>query len=175
MDTVEEAPARSVEEKQTDDDTLESLSEEDEELESLEALPAAEEEIAVEPQDDVGMQAIADDGTAVDLGIYLGPCIHYRPFTAFERAAVFEELPVVGDGEPWSELEFLGDEAEYGAGEEEENFTADDGGIIEYRDGVFRLNAELGVAGPKSPAGFPEDPEMRALVDSVLSGNPESQ
>ena len=52
--------------------------------------------------------------------------------------------------------------------DEEEEIAADDG-IIEYRDGVFRLNPELALAGGR------EDPELRALVDSVLGGDAESK
>jgi hypothetical protein len=158
-----------VEETRAGDDTSAVLFEGEyqEDLESLETLPAAEEELAAVPRTDVSVQELVDDGTAVDLGLYLGPCVHYRPYAGFDRTPASEELPVVGDGEPWSELEFIGDEDEYGFDGEEADFSTTDGGIIEYRDGVFRLNAEL------STVGVPEDSKLRALVDSVLSGSSE--
>jgi hypothetical protein len=157
------------------------------EAEELEALPLVDEDEPPAEAESPSVPAVEEgQGTSLeepslesdaDLGIgrYLGPVVRYRPFAAFEFSPVVEELPVVGEGEPWSEAEFVGDfmgdieddnaEApppaaeEYGEAAEE---TFDEGGIIEFRDGVFRLREDL-------PArGSDRDPELRALVDSVL-------
>lgn len=87
---------------------------------------------------------------------------------AFSGLAVTEELPVVGEGEPWAEPEFLG---EYFGDDEDSPLPTDSDGIIEYRDGVFRLNTEMVLAGADSPDRAEKDPDLRALVDSVLSGD----
>ncbi len=141
--------------------------EDDVDIEILDLLPTADEELAPANETALDNREETDDGKASDIGVYLGPCIRYHPFVAFERRPVFEELPVVGDGEPWSEVEFLEDDVD-------EEFVTE-GGIIEYRDGIFRLNADLAKIGDPKTTVVPEDPGMRALVDSVLGSNGESQ
>ena len=91
---------------------------------------------------------------------YLGPWIAYHPFAAFDKGRVIEDLVVVGEGQAWAEVEFLG--------EEEEAFGDAEEGIIEFRDGIFRLNTDRALAGIDPSAAMGEDSEMRALVDAVL-------
>ena len=99
-------------------------------------------------------------GAASDLDRYLGPWIAYHPFAAFDKGRVIEDLVVVGEGQAWAEVEFLG--------EEEEAFGDAEEGIIEFRDGIFRLNTDRALAGIDPSAAMGEDSEMRALVDAVL-------
>jgi len=142
-----------------EEEEVEEVEEAEEELES--AVPAEELE---------GLEAppAADDEAAATAVTYLGPWAAYRPFAASAAQSAFEELPVVGEGEPWSEIEYLG---EYPEDEDESPPLEESGGIIEYRDGVFRLNADAALAGSVSSAPAEKDAELRALVDSVLSGD----
>ena len=187
----EESLARSeAEELSLSSESVEN-DEEPAKMEELESLPLAEPEslagredaagaaISFEPEGEAPGDSDTDilvdaekaeeeaGGGASDLDRYLGPWIAYRPFAAFDRGRVLEELLVVGDGQPWEEVEFLGEE-------EEEIFDGAEGGIIEYRDGVFRLNTDLALSGSESSTGASgEDSEMRALVDSVLGSDAE--
>jgi hypothetical protein len=121
----------------------------DEMRELLEYLPSAD----------------VEDRPPADLEEYLGPFSGYSPTavtTGFSYEAS-EELPVVGEGDPWSEAEFLGEllEAELEDADGEEPDLGEDGPIVR-RDGIFQLND-----------AFPRpivqtDPSLRELVDSVL-------
>ncbi len=124
---------------------------------------ASESEIEAEPAFELEGAGEETGGSPSDLDRYLGPWIAYRPFAAFDRGRVIEELVVVGEGQPWAEAEFLG--------EDEEVFGGAEGGIIEYRDGIFRLNTDKALAGGESSSDAAEDSAMRALVDSVLGGD----
>lgn len=118
-----------------------------------------------------------DIGPAATIERYLGPWIAYRPFAAVEGGPAVGELPVVGEGEAWSEPEFLGELSPSGLSDDESDEALFDGpyedGIIEYRDGVFKLNTELAASSAESSDLGDRDPELRALVDSVL-GDPSS-
>jgi hypothetical protein len=104
-------------------------------------------------------------GRASDLDRYLGPWIAYHPFAAFDKGRVIEDLVVVGEGQAWAEAEFLG--------EEEEAFGGAEEGIIEFHDGIFRLNTDRALAGIDPSAAMGGDSEMRALVDAVLGTDAE--
>ena len=160
---------------------------EEAEAEELEALPLvgeneplAEAEVPAVPAVEEGRRASIEEPSleseaGLGIGRYLGPVVRYRPFAAFEFSPAVEELPVVGEGESWSEAEFIGEfdrdfvgesavslppiGEEDGEGAEE---TSGEGGIVEFRDGVFRLPEDL------PSTGSDQDPALRALVDSVL-------
>ncbi len=130
-------------------DEIPMLSERMREL--LEMLPAVE----------------SEDAGPWELGDYLGPALPYYPARRFEAVAqaATEELPVVGEGEPWQEAEYLGEfdaEAPHedvsGAGQDQ------DEGPILYKGGIFQIN-------PGYRVGDRElDLNLRDLVDSVLGG-----
>ena len=120
-----------------------------------------------EPLDSLESAVSPDDEVAVPIGRYLGPCLVYRPVDTLSSFAANEELPVVGEAEDWCEPEFVDEDEEFAP-------PIEDGGIIEYRDGVFRLNADLAKAKSDGSEPFEGDSELRALVDSVLGGEPHS-
>ncbi|MDP3178033.1 MAG: hypothetical protein Q8M76_09025 [Spirochaetaceae bacterium] len=127
--------------------------------EFLEYLPAFEEE--------------EDLSEPVELTDFLGPCRSYSPrrYTYAPMMKVQSELPVVGEGESWTEAEFLEDVDSQEIAYPESEADLDDAelaslgasGFVVYRDGVFRVNEEY--IGSTPPV---LDPGLRELVDSVL-------
>ncbi|MDA8426657.1 MAG: hypothetical protein M0Z80_11025 [Treponema sp.] len=111
-----------------------------------------------------------DDADPLELTEYLGPALRYCPACKYEvvAQAASEELPVVGEGDPWFEAEYLG-EFDSEAADEDEVFESDSfrsEGPILYQGGIFRINPGFKVSdAPKL------DPELRDLVDSVLGGD----
>jgi len=79
-----------------------------------------------------------------------------------EEVGAEEELPVVGESEPWAEAEYLSELPDAVEGGEEFGEPEGEGPIV-YRDGVFQID-------PDYPSASTEvDLVLHELVESVLS------
>jgi len=119
-----------------------------------------------------------DEGPPVEITSYLGPWTPCRVFGSADTPPVFEELPVVGEGDAWSEAEYLEpfelsryvdlpDNSQTSMNGEDGDSDGDDA-VIVFHDGLYTLNKDFSNSDRASKAEL--DPDLRGLVDSVLSG-----